>query len=211
MWCCFNGVRQMISFARFVQSKPACALLALSVLAVPFTAIAAGPGSLSRNINRGTAFVVERGATLAPFAHVKFCISNPDQCGRRNGPRSVEYSRAVKAKITEINRNVNSSILPVLDAPGKEVWEMDSAQGACNDYAVTKRKRLIDGGIPSSAVRLAVAKTASGEGHAVVVVRTSEGDMVLDNRTNSVVRWDQTDLRWIKIQASDDANRWSLM
>lgn len=201
----------MTSFASFMQSISARVLFALSVLAIPVTAIAAGPGSLTRNINRGTAFVMERGATLAPFAHVKFCISNPDQCERKNGARSVEFAGLVKAKIVEINRNVNASISPVLDAPGKEVWEIDAAQGACNDYAVTKRKRLIDAGIPSSAVRLAVAKTGSGEGHAVVVVRTNEGDMVLDNRTNSVVRWDRTDLRWIKIQASDDANRWSLM
>ncbi|UXS05109.1 transglutaminase-like cysteine peptidase [Agrobacterium tumefaciens] len=201
----------MMSFSSLVQSKSARALLALSVLGIPVTAIAAGPGSLTRNINRGSAFVMERGATLAPFAHVKFCISNPDQCERKNGPRLVEFAGSVKAKIMEINRNVNASISPVLDAPGKEVWEIDSAQGACNDYAVTKRKRLIDSGIPSSAVRLAVAKTGAGEGHAVVVVRTNEGDMVLDNRTNSIVRWDRTDLRWIKIQASDDANRWSLM
>jgi len=40
------------------------------------------------------------------------------------------------------------------------------------------------------------------------VVKTSKGDLVLDNRTSAIRPWKNTDLRWVKIQSPDNPRLW---
>jgi predicted transglutaminase-like cysteine proteinase len=183
------------------------ASVSLTLLHAP--AMAASPTYILRGLDRESAFVKEGGPTLAPFAHIKFCMASPEQCASGTGPGTIEMTPDARKTIAAINRSVNSSIAPRLDPPGQEVWKVDAAEGSCHDYAVTKRQKLLAAGYSPKAVRLAVARTGEGEGHAVVVVRTNEGDMVLDNRTNAIRRWDRTDLHWISIESSDDPHLWN--
>jgi predicted transglutaminase-like cysteine proteinase len=111
-------------------------------------------------------------------------------------------------RIAAINLNVNRAIRPLADPPGQEVWVIGGGAGSCHDYAVTKREQLLQAGFSSRAIRLAVAYTGDGQGHAVVVIRTNQGDMVLDNRTDTIRRWDRTDLRWVKIESSENPRFW---
>ncbi len=78
----------------------------------------------------------------------------------------------------------------------------------CNDYAVTKRHELLESGLPSKALRLSVVKTASGIGHLVLVVATTKGDLVLDNLTEVIRPWQNTDYHWLKIQSATDSKYW---
>jgi predicted transglutaminase-like cysteine proteinase len=80
--------------------------------------------------------------------------------------------------------------------------------GDCNDYAVTKRHQLLENGLPSKALRLAVVKTASGVGHLVLVVVTTKGDIVLDDLTEVIRPWQSTDYHWLKIQSATDSKFW---
>jgi predicted transglutaminase-like cysteine proteinase len=57
-------------------------------------------------------------------------------------------------------------------------------------------------------LRLAVVKTASGVGHLVLVVVTIKGDLVLDNLTEAIRPWQNTDYQWLKIQSASDAHYW---
>ena len=59
----------------------------------------------------------------------------------------------------------------------------------CNDYAVTKRHKLLALGWPSSSLLLAKVVVPSGEHHLILVVRTSEEDLVLDNLNWNVRRF----------------------
>jgi predicted transglutaminase-like cysteine proteinase len=78
----------------------------------------------------------------------------------------------------------------------------------CNDYAVTKRHELLTYGLSAKALRLSVVKTASGVAHLVLVVITTKGDLVLDNLTETIRPWQDTDYRWLKIQSAADARFW---
>jgi predicted transglutaminase-like cysteine proteinase len=80
-------------------------------------------------------------------------------------------------------------IRPAGEAGDRDRWEADVAAGDCEDYALTKRRKLIALGWSARALRIAVARTASVEGHAVLVVATSQGDLVLDNCTMAVRGW----------------------
>jgi predicted transglutaminase-like cysteine proteinase len=68
---------------------------------------------------------------------------------------------------------------------------------------ITKRSRLIGMGLPAGALRIAYAKTSSGEGHAVLIVKTNKGDYVLDNRTSSIRPKSQSGLRFISISTAN--------
>jgi predicted transglutaminase-like cysteine proteinase len=65
-------------------------------------------------------------------------------------------------------------------------------RGDCNDYAVTKRHELLKSGLPSSALRLSVTKTATGIGHLVLVVVTTKGDLVMDSLADAIQSWQNT-------------------
>lgn len=78
--------------------------------------------------------------------------------------------------------------------------------GDCNDYAVTKRHRLTADGWPARDVLLSEVVTVSGEHH-LVVVRTSDGDLVLDNLTDRIVPWFHKPYRWVRIQMPENGVR----
>lgn len=182
--------------------------IAFSVAVSPSVAFAAGPGSAMRNLRTTIDRLNEGTFTLAPFAAVKFCLSNPEQCKDTGGSEIVELTDDRNQQLLAINAGINRAIKPMNDSSGTDTWSTDVPSGDCEDYALTKRKHLLELGWPSRALRIAVAKTPSGEGHAVLVVKTSEGDLVLDNRTSSVREWKKTDLRWIAIQSSENPKLW---
>ena len=47
-----------------------------------------------------------------------------------------------------------------------------------------------------------------GEGHAVLTVRTDEGDYVLDNLTDAIKPWEETGYRYLKRQSTTHTGRW---
>lgn len=55
---------------------------------------------------------------------------------------------------------------------------------------------------------LTVLRRANGEGHAVLTVRTDIGDVILDNLTDLVMNWDETDYNFLKRQSSTHTGRW---
>lgn len=146
---------------------------------------------------------------VAPFAHVVFCVHQPEDCQTTSGATSVDVSKGNKfAELEEVNRRVNHAIKPRSDASNLDQWSLAPRYGDCEDYAITKRHELIRRGWPSGALRLAEALTQTGEGHLVLVVSTSKGDMVLDNLRNKILPWSKTGLRWKMIQAQYNPKIW---
>ncbi len=144
------------------------------------------------------------GSFNPPLGYQLFCLSNPPQC-RGGGASEIGYTDSLGALLHRVNARVNRSIQPLSDR--KDIWSIGVTQGDCEEYALAKRAELVRLGVPASAVRIAVAKTRAGESHAVVVVRTDAGDLVLDNLNSRISNWDQTGLRWVAI-ASPNARAW---
>lgn len=148
----------------------------------------------------GAARMDVAGNFTPPLGHQLFCLTNPQHC-RGGGANEIKYSEAVGEMLVRVNASVNRSIQPQNDR--KDVWSIGVSRGDCEEYALAKRAELIRLGLPASAVRIAMAKTRRGEGHAVVVVRTDVGDLVLDNLTGRIRNWDETGLRWIAMSGSN--------
>jgi predicted transglutaminase-like cysteine proteinase len=66
-------------------------------------------------------------------------------------------------------------------------------------------------GWPARAVLLSEVVTVSGEHHLVAVVRTTEGDFVLDNLTDRILPWSDKPYQWVRIQMPGNPNYWASM
>ena len=157
--------------------------------------------------------IMESGPTLAPFQHVRFCIKYPRDCQVSSGQSlAVDLNASTLELLTRVNREVNNAIVPRKKSYGANIedrWTISPTSGDCNDYAVTKRRKLIESGIPASALRLSVTKTPAGEGHLVLVVTTNKADLVLDNLVDAIKPWQNTNYQWIKIQSSTSPRLWN--
>ena len=187
------------------------ATVALASLFAVQTAEAAGPAGFARGLKTAPAisYISEKRRTSAPFAHVMFCAQNPGECAAGGGASEIFLSPFADKQLRAVNASVNRSIRPVNDRPDQgDVWQVNVKSGDCEDFALTKRDRLIAMGWSAKALRIAVTKTPAGEGHAVLVVKTDQGDLVLDNRSNAIKGWRDTDLRWLMIQSGDNPRVW---
>ena len=153
--------------------------------------------------------------TLAPIAFSRFCMQFPDDCRMRHmifrRPRPIVLTDARLQNLLAVNRDVNREIAPQADLGDvvSERWLVSPRAGACHDYAVTKRHELLARGWPSRSLLLAEVVVPSGEHHLVLVVRTDEGDLVLDNLNAGIRTWSRTPYQWVRIQSPGNPNLWS--
>ncbi|TIX97039.1 MAG: transglutaminase, partial [Mesorhizobium sp.] len=97
----------------------------------------------------GPAFMHTGGRTTQPVGHYEFCQKLPQECNERTPKQApIELTRKLWAAIVNINNSVNTRITPRTDMEmwGKEeVWSYpDSGFGDCEDYALEKRRELMD-------------------------------------------------------------------
>jgi predicted transglutaminase-like cysteine proteinase len=187
-------------------------LIAMSLLGLGTVAQAAGgPAGIARDPVRAVSRIVEKQAVNPPFAHILFCARNPGECRDNRGESVVSLTPERFKELTTLNRKVNRTIRGRNDSGEQlngDLWEVNVKSGDCEDFALTKRSRLLSMGWSSRALRIAKAYTRAGEGHAVLVVRTDRGDLVLDNRFNSIKPFEKTDLRMEMIQSEADPLVW---
>jgi predicted transglutaminase-like cysteine proteinase len=95
------------------------------------------------------------------------------------------------AQLHQVNSHVNGTVTEVSDMEQygqADVWALPtSGRGDCEDFALLKRKLLVQRGWPPSALSIVVGTTSQGEAHAVLAVATDRGEYVLDNLTSSIL------------------------
>ena len=153
------------------------------------------------------------GLTSQPIGHYEFCKANPAECAIRPADlKPVALTKAIWSELAGVTTAVNAAVKPMsdFDIYGKdEVWAYpDRGVGDCEDYVLEKRRRLNQFGISLADLLITVVRKPDGEGHAVLTVRTSKGDYILDNLTDKVRPWNQTGYRFLKRQAADNTGRW---
>jgi predicted transglutaminase-like cysteine proteinase len=114
-------------------------------------------------------------------------------------------------QLQDINNDVNYKIIYTTDKKnyGKsDKWAITNNKGDCEDYALTKRQKLIELDWNYKNLRLAtcwINKNKTGY-HAVLIVITNKGDFVLDNRSNFIETKSSMKYIWDKIQ--DENGNW---
>jgi predicted transglutaminase-like cysteine proteinase len=186
-------------------------IVAVSILAfTPHAETNAGP-STSAGMRASAAHLDLGGKTGTPRGYFELCRRGHAVCRLTSGAFAINPSGLVKltdarlGQLMAVNTSVNRQIRPVSD--GVDTWTIGGNQGDCEDYAITKKEQLMGKGWPASALLVALAQT-NGQQHAVLVVRTTVGDLVLDNLRNSIVGWNQTGYHFDKIQSPQQEWIW---
>jgi predicted transglutaminase-like cysteine proteinase len=191
-----------------------CVVAGLAVLGSTCT-LPAAAFELSLSIGLQSKSIRFDAPALAPVAYSRFCVHYKDDCEvrrvafRRPRPQMLNQNRL--QDLLTVNREVNRDIAPKADIGSvlDERWRISPSAGACHDYAVTKRHELLERGWPSRSLLLAEVVVPSGEHHLVLVVRTDDGDFVLDNLTAGIRSWSRTPYQWVRIQSPSNPNIWS--
>jgi predicted transglutaminase-like cysteine proteinase len=155
----------------------------------------------------GVAALAAEAQARPPLGYQMMCLKTPAAC-KGGGAAKETLSSSEMATLKRINASVNRSIKPRHDRGGTDVWSVNATSGDCEDYALAKRAALIRAGFAPSALRLAYVKTRKGVGHAVLVVKSNKGDLVLDNLTGAIKPLSQSGLRLISI-AGANPTKWS--
>ena len=127
-----------------------------------------------------------------------FCKEYADQCGGQGRASAVLYNNDTLGLLTSVNAGVNKSVEYKTD---KELFGVTGKfaipgsrdggplQGDCEDHALLKREILSGHGVPRETMMIALVSIVETQAdHAVLIVRTTGGDYVLDNRHDDIQR-----------------------
>jgi predicted transglutaminase-like cysteine proteinase len=188
--------------------------LVLCVLATTQAAVVhANPINRTQGQDSRSSMMRMYGPTDPPYAFWGFCERTPSECANK---RSVDARfdadiEQLKA-LDDINRMVNRAIAPVTDMElygVSDYWTLPRhGQGDCEDYALLKRRLLMDAGWPASALLITVVRDEKFEGHAILTARTGKGDLILDNKIDDIHVWNQTNYRYVMRQSYLDPRAW---
>jgi predicted transglutaminase-like cysteine proteinase len=146
-----------------------------------------------------------------PAGFISFCIRFPDQCASEGATEVVLTDERWRV-LERINTDVNWAIRPEDDQThyGRpEYWTIPSdGFGDCEDYALTKRRALLEAGFPLRALRIAIVNSAQSGRHAVLTVISDRGAFVLDNLTDAIRERHQTAYLWIEQQDANNPHAW---
>jgi predicted transglutaminase-like cysteine proteinase len=151
--------------------------------------------------------------TRAPIGWVDFCAEHTFECKvAPSAPRDVVLTNKTWTDLVRINKWVNENVKPMTDMDHwgvVEKWSYpDDGYGDCEDYALLKRRMLNEAGWPREALLMTVVRERSGDGHAVLTVKTDKGEFILDNQEEKILLWSETSYRYVKRQSQADPNRW---
>ncbi len=152
------------------------------------------------------------GRSNPPIGHIRFCQRYPSECDRyRHKGKRINLTKARWRQLVTINRTINSAINPVTDQEHHgviEYWDYPVKNGDCEDFVLLKRRLLVENGWPENALLITVVRDEEGAGHAILTVRTRQGDFILDNKHDQVEIWNKVPYRFVKRQSNTHPKQW---
>jgi predicted transglutaminase-like cysteine proteinase len=157
--------------------------------------------------------VVGQRTQTPPVGWVQFCETYAAECATDPlPPRDIVLDKKAWTDLNRINIWANHNVKPMTDMDhyGMVQWWRypDDGAGACHSYALLKRRLLMQAGWARQALLMTIVHQLSGEGHAVLTVKTDRGEFILDNLTDDVRLWSKTPYRYYERQSQDDPNVW---
>ena len=124
-----------------------------------------------------------------------------------------------EGKLLDIARSVNRRVIGMISQLSdienygvSDRWTLPrNGRGDCEDFVLLKYKLLVEAGVDSRDLAVAVVLDRRGDNHAVLVVRTASGDLVLDSLTSKIEPWNETGYRFLAMQDSEDKTAWKVV
>lgn len=161
-----------------------------------------------------------------PTPAVDFIRRNPEfirLIRQRRSDQPLDGGPETLALLDRVNREGNAKITWTDDRASwglDDMWDFPCEYDHrlyddCDSFALWKMRRLIELGLPSTPLLLTIGQAENGVGHAVLVVRTTTGDYVLDNRFPEVKTMNEIvdlnyNLMW-RVASGDRMDRWVML
>ncbi len=154
------------------------------------------------------------GASPAPW--LDYCRRDPDRARCFEPSTDVPLSEERWAELEAVQASVNGGYIQRPDSGVGDHWTVMDQElaGDCEDFALTKRDRLIRAGWPAGALHIGVCfnhdqPVDGADMHAVLLVDTDRGSFVLGNLLDGVRPWFASECRdWVMRSAAPDW-RWA--
>jgi predicted transglutaminase-like cysteine proteinase len=180
----------------------------VAVLAVALTAMTAGAGPV---LASSDAFLTARMTVSSPAGANNLCARYGWACSRSAAPRPISGAHLDLA--IRMNRQINREVRSISDQGqyGRaEYWALPTSRGGdCEDFALIKKKRLIEAGLDPQMLLISTALDRNRNAHAVLIMRTVQGDFVLDNLRDEVLHWRQTGYTYLRMQDPVNPAGWT--
>ncbi len=151
----------------------------------------------------------------APAGFSGICDRYAWACARRTAQTRPMSEPELLAAAESVNRRVNRSVREISDQrqySEAEHWALPTARGGdCEDFALLKKRELIRSGVAPDRLLIATALTRARQAHAVLILRTASGDMVLDNLSPRIRPWQDTGYLFLRMQDPAAPGRWQLL
>jgi predicted transglutaminase-like cysteine proteinase len=171
---------------------------------------------------------VERAPVLAAILAFDPATAQPAEVGTPSPPPPARTVRAepqplrmtpqLWSRLNRVNDELNRTILVRTDRwtyRKADYWttplENGVRYGDCEDFVLEKRRALLAEGLPREVLNIALVTTSWGESHAVLVVSTTDGDLVLDNLSRWIAPWGQTGYRFRQREVGGDPFTWAMV
>lgn len=160
------------------------------------------------------------GPFLEPVEPAEPTRAGADWCRREPADCRIDTAQpssiTASAQVDNLVRSVNLFVNRIVDmVPDQEQWGVEdrwdlprNGRGDCEDVALLKRQLLVELGLPRRALLMTVVLDEDDKGHAVLMVRTTKGDVILDNRRNEPRPWHRTGYAFVKREAQDRSGAW---
>lgn len=176
-----------------------------SFLLLPLTAAASLASPLPEHVS-------EYQSAKAPEGARNLCRNYPWACGDV-AAALLQQESEIQAAAREVNLAVNRQIRPEPDRDNygmAEKWTLPAGnRGDCEDYALLKKKLLIERGVPAERLLLTVVIKDNLEPHVVLLFRGKDADYLLDNMTDAMLPWRLSGYTVVKMQSAEDQSVWS--
>ena len=136
--------------------------------------------------------------------------SSPSEPATVQDEQVMAMAQVINSRINAVMRyRTDMSVWGVEERWVRPLGQYSSRFGDCEDFALEKRAALLEAGVPADRLRMAVAWSRRTGVHAVLIVRTADGDFVLDNTTTEIRRVDETGYQWRSVQSGSHLLAWS--
>ena len=191
---------------RIGRNLPGAPLAGLVLATMLFSSL----GAHAAQAGTALAFLAPQTASHAPSGFKGLCERYAWVC---DTPQAGAFADQASLAIAEkVNRAVNRSVAQIDDRSQygvDELWTLPTARGGdCEDLVLLKKKMLTERGVPARALLIATVLDRRMNSHAVLVLRTAQGDMVLDNLTDRILPWKRTGYTFLKLQNPNAKAQW---
>jgi predicted transglutaminase-like cysteine proteinase len=145
-----------------------------------------------------------------PAGAAQLCQDHSWACDT-NLAGGVAEPSALLALARSVNDDVNRRIAPRSDRSvhGRaEKWTLPKTAGDCEDFALLKKKMLIDAGVAAGRLRLAQVMARNVPSHVVLIVDAGSEEYVLDNLARTITTRAGSRYVFLKVQSGTRAGGW---